>query len=85
MKEVTAASTLDETVPPPKSALPNGKIHFVPDRQNYGWSRNEHRMDVRVGGTFTYYGTGTLRIVDAFVMDLAPIDTCRSSEWMKMR
>jgi pyrimidine deaminase RibD-like protein len=74
LREVTVASTLNESAPSSKSALPQGKIHFVPDRHTYGWSRNEHRLDVRVGGTFTYDGTGTLVIVDAFVTDLKLVD-----------
>ncbi|MGA8221161.1 MAG: deaminase [Candidatus Acidiferrales bacterium] len=47
-----------------------GKIHFVPDRHNHGWARNDGRTDVRAGGSFTYDGPDTLKIVDAFVKGL---------------
>ena len=74
LREVTAASALEKTAPPPKSTSSGGTIHFVPDRHNYGWARDDHRTDVRVGGIFTYEGADTLRIVDAFVKELMPID-----------
>lgn len=74
LREVTAASALEKTAPPPKSTTPGGKIHFVPDRHNHGWARDNRRTDVRLGGTFTYEGTDTLMIVDAFVKELTPID-----------
>jgi pyrimidine deaminase RibD-like protein len=74
LREVTAASALEKTAPPPKGTTPSGKIHFVPDRHNHGWATDGRRTDVRAGGTFTYDGTDTLMIVDAFVKELTPID-----------
>ena len=74
LREVTAASALEKTAPPPKSPTRGGTIHFVPDRHNHGWATDGRRTDVRAGGTFTYDGTDTLMIVDAFVKELTLID-----------
>jgi hypothetical protein len=43
-----------------------GRVHFVSDAHNTGWSRSDTRLDLRLGGTFTYEGTGTLNVLKAF-------------------
>ena len=43
-----------------------GKIHFVPDAYNNGWSKqHETEMNVRVGGTFTFTGPGDVKVLRA--------------------
>lgn len=43
---------------------PKGKVHFVPDAHNCAWAKqSENRMDVRLGGTFTYEGTGSVMLL----------------------
>ena len=72
LREVITNHAAENIVSSAKSVKSQGKIHFVPDRYNYGWARNDGRTDVRVGGTFTYDGDETLKIVDAFVKGLTP-------------
>jgi hypothetical protein len=72
LREVVTAPALEHINSATKTAKSPGKIHFVPDRHNYGWARNDGRTDVRAGGTFTYDGDKTLTIVDAFVRGLMP-------------
>jgi hypothetical protein len=43
---------------------PKGKVHFVPDAHNCGWAeQSDSQMDVRLGGTFTYDGTGSVMLL----------------------
>jgi len=72
LREVITNPAAEKIVSSPKSVKSPGKIHFVPDRYNHGWARDDGRTDVRAGGTFTYDGEDTLKIVDAFVKGLAP-------------
>ncbi len=45
-----------------------GKIHFVPDGYNSGWSRQDSSlMELRVSGMFTYDGEGTLTILKVWL------------------
>lgn len=75
LREMISASALEKTAPPAKSESPTGKLHFVPDRHNYGWARDDRRTDVRAGGTFTYDGEDSLMIVDVFVKGLTTRET----------
>lgn len=47
-----------------------GHVYFVPDAHNNGWSiQSETLMEIRLGGTFTYDGPGTLTVLQAFLED----------------
>jgi hypothetical protein len=50
-----------------KVRRPKGKVHFVPDKSNFGWAGNDSRTDLTAGGTFTYDGRGTLIVASAFL------------------
>src|SRR5713226_627 len=44
-----------------------GKVHFIPDAHNCGWSKQtDADMNVRIGGTFTYDGPGELIVLRAY-------------------
>ncbi|HTV59623.1 MAG TPA: deaminase [Verrucomicrobiae bacterium] len=75
LRETISASALERTAPLKRSQSPTGKLHFVPDRHNYGWARDDRRTDVRAGGTFTYDGEDSLMIVDVFVKELTTRET----------
>jgi hypothetical protein len=52
---------------------PKGKVHFVPDAHNCGWSKQtDTQMNVRIGGTFTYDGSGELIVLRAFLRGTQP-------------
>jgi hypothetical protein len=61
----------EEMVLAPKRPA-RGKVHFVPDAHNHGWAGNDGRMDLRVGGTLTYDGVGTLIVANAFFKGTQP-------------
>lgn len=47
---------------------PKGKVHFLRDVLNTGWSKqHDTEMNVRLGGTFTYDGPGELTLLTAFL------------------
>lgn len=64
-------STKEMVLAPKRPA--RGKVHFVPDAHNHGWAGNDGRMDLRVGGTLTYDGVGTLIIANAFFKGTQPM------------
>jgi pyrimidine deaminase RibD-like protein len=50
-----------------------GRVHFVSDAYNNGWAvQFDKQMEVRLGGTFTYDGPGTLTVLKAFLEDTEP-------------
>jgi len=54
---------------------PKGKVHFIPDAYNTGWSQqpgNDTQRDVIRVGTFTYEGPGELVILRAFLKGTHP-------------
>jgi hypothetical protein len=52
---------------------PKGKVHFVPDAHNCGWAKqSDDRMDVRLGGTFTYEGEGRLMLLKVCLKGTRP-------------
>jgi hypothetical protein len=52
---------------------PKGKVHFIPDAHNCGWSKqSDADMNARIGGTFTYDAPGELVILKAFLTGTEP-------------
>lgn len=52
---------------------PVGKVHFIADAQNCGWSeQTETKMNVRVGGTFTYDESGELFVLKGYLKGTQP-------------
>lgn len=52
---------------------PKGKVHFIPDAHNNGWAKQTDReIEVRIGGTFTYDGSGELVVLKAFLKGTQP-------------
>jgi len=52
---------------------PKGQVHFVPDAHNCGWAKQtDTQMSVRIGGTFTYDGSGTLVVLKAYLKGTEP-------------
>ena len=51
-----------------------GRVHFVPDAHNNGWAiqYDGQQIEVRLGGTFTYDGPGTLTVLKAFLENTRP-------------
>jgi hypothetical protein len=50
-----------------------GKVHFVPDAHNSGWSKqHDTEMNLRIGGVFTYDGPGTLSVLTAHLKGTQP-------------
>lgn len=53
---------------------PKGKVHFIPDAHNSGWSKQTAtEMNVRIGGMFTYEGPATLMVLTARLKGTRPI------------
>ena len=53
--------------------LPKGKLHFMPDAYNCGWSRqSDTEMNVSIGGTFTYEAHSDLIVFQAFLKGTKP-------------
>lgn len=55
-----------------RNLLLTGKVHFVPDAQNFGWSRSDAQLEIRAGGMFTYEGKGKLIIRKAYLEGMQP-------------
>lgn len=52
---------------------PRGKVHFIPDAHNCGWSKQTDReMNVRIGGTFTYDISSELIVLKAYLKGTHP-------------
>lgn len=52
---------------------PKGKVHFLDDLCNTGWSKqHETEMNAQIGGTFTYEGPGGLIVLTAFLKGTEP-------------
>ena len=50
-----------------------GKVHFVPDAHNSGWSKqHDTEMNLRIGGVFTHEGSGTLNVLTAHFKGTQP-------------
>jgi hypothetical protein len=52
-----------------------GKVIFIPDANNCGWSKQtEEIMNLRLGGTFSYKGQGNVQILKMFLQGTKPLD-----------
>ncbi|MFZ0803007.1 MAG: hypothetical protein WAN70_12660 [Terriglobales bacterium] len=52
-----------------------GKVIFIPDAYNCGWSKQtEEIMNLRLGGTFSYKGQGNVHILKMFLKGTKPLD-----------
>jgi hypothetical protein len=52
-----------------------GRVIFIPDAYNCGWSKQtEEIMNLRLGGTFSYKGTGNVQILKMFLKGTKPLD-----------
>jgi hypothetical protein len=52
---------------------PKGKVHFIPDAHNSGWSKqHDKEMNLRIGGVFTHEGSGMLDILTAHLKGTQP-------------
>jgi hypothetical protein len=52
-----------------------GKVIFIPDAYNCGWSKQtEEIMNLRLGGTFSYKGPGNVQILKMFLHGTKPLD-----------
>lgn len=58
----------------PPGRRSQGKVHFVPDSHNSGWSATpDGQMSVTLGGTLTYEGEGALTVLKAFPKGTQPV------------
>jgi hypothetical protein len=52
-----------------------GKIVFIQDAHNNGWSKqNETEMNLRLGGSFAYTGAGNVHILKLFLKGTRPLN-----------
>jgi hypothetical protein len=60
---------------------PKGKIHFIPDAHNCGWSKQtDTEMNLRISGTFTYDGQGELIVLKAYLKGTQPTTDMAAQE-----
>lgn len=64
-------SRASETGSGPSQELAD-RVHFVPDAFNNGWAQSGNQVELRLGGTFTHEGTGTLSVLQAFLEGTKP-------------
>ena len=50
-----------------------GRVHFVADAHNSGWAQSDTQMEIRLGGTFTYQGSGSLTLLNGFLKHTKPV------------